>query len=117
MNPQHTTTLSIDTVKHIARLSRLALSDNEVKLFHKELERVLQAFEVLAEVEIPDNLANTQSAFLLDDLNARHITTEQHSHLQSDQYENSLSTEDFLASTPEHEGVFVRVPTVLHQES
>ncbi len=117
MNPQQTTSLSIETVKHIAQLSRLALNDDEVKHFHKELERVLQAFQTLAKMQIPENLSETQSSFVLDNINQNSIVDEKYSHMQSDVCHNSVSTQDFISSTPDHEGVFVRVPAVLNQEN
>jgi len=116
MNPQHTTTLSIETVQKIAKLSRLALTEDEVKIFHKELEQVLQAFQTLSEVEIPEELTKSQSALLLNSQNTSKTATEALSSFQADDVNNSLSTENFIASTPEHEGVFVKVPAVLNQE-
>lgn len=43
--------ISKEDVKHIAKLSRIELSDKEVKRFQKDLSSVLDYFEMLKEVD------------------------------------------------------------------
>lgn len=43
--------LSADVVRHVAKLARVALSDNEVDKFSKQLGDVLDYMEILKEVD------------------------------------------------------------------
>lgn len=117
MNQKHSTSLSIETVRHIANLSRLALSPEEEILFQKELEKVLNAFYALTQVPLANSISDSRSTFLFENiLNNQAEPTENISHMAKDVPNNSLSTETFMAQTPESEGVFVRVPIILNQE-
>lgn len=44
--------LTADDVKHVAKLSRLELSDKEIKLYTKQLASILNYFEKLNEVDV-----------------------------------------------------------------
>lgn len=117
MNQKHTTSLSIDMVRHIARLARLALSAEEEVVFQKELEKVLAAFNNLSQVPLSAEAADSRSLFVCKNaLDSQHELTERISHMVHDIPNNSVSTESFIAQTPESEGVFVRVPMILNQE-
>ena len=118
MNPEHTTSLSPETVRHIAELSRLALSPEEESLFQKELEKVLNAFHSLTQVPMPSEFSDSRSSFLFEYVACNQTEpTEQISHMAPDISNNSLSTQRFMADTPDNEGVFVRVPIILNQEN
>lgn len=117
MNQKHTTSLSIDMVRHIANLARLALSAEEEIIFQKELEKVLNAFNNLAQVPLSENASDSRSLFVCENaLHSQNELTEKISHMVQDVPNNSISTQSFIAQTPESEGVFVRVPMILNQE-
>ncbi|MBI4232006.1 Asp-tRNA(Asn)/Glu-tRNA(Gln) amidotransferase subunit GatC [Candidatus Peregrinibacteria bacterium] len=46
--------LSDDQVRHVAKLARIELSDEEVKKFSKQLSAVLEYMDVLSEVDTTD---------------------------------------------------------------
>ncbi len=50
--------LTIDEVKHIAKLAKLNLTDDEVKMFQKQLSSILDYVKQLDEVDT-DNVAPT----------------------------------------------------------
>ncbi len=50
--------LSDETVRHVAKLAKVALSDDEVKTFSKQLGDVLDYMEILKEVDT-DNVELT----------------------------------------------------------
>lgn len=52
--------LSQEQVRHIAKLARLGLSDEEVKKFSTQLTNILQYIEVLAEVDTSAVLPTNQ---------------------------------------------------------
>lgn len=117
MNQKHTTSLSIDMVRHIARLARLELSVDEEVVFQKELEKVLTAFNNLSHVPLSAEESDSRSLFACKNaLDSQHELTEHISHMVHDIPNNSISTQSFIAQAPESEGVFVRVPMILNQE-
>lgn len=106
-----TTTLDFETVKRIADLARLALSEQEIIQYQKDLEKILKAFEALSLIKLPGESAqDARSALLLEKYKN---ASESISHLQADEVNNSVSTQDFLSMCPDREGVFVRVPAIL----
>lgn len=52
--------ISKEEVKHIAKLARLGLTEKEIEKFQKELSLILDYFEKLKEVDIPEVKAETQ---------------------------------------------------------
>lgn len=103
--------LNAQIIKRIAELSRLELSETEVKQYQTDLQKILHAFSDLANISLPEELqGDARSGLILeqsDDLK------EEVSRLQEDKVDNSLSTQSFLEQAPEREGVFVRVPAIL----
>lgn len=117
MKSDHTTSLSLETVRNIAELSRLALSPEEEILFQGELEKILTAFHALTQVPLPSEFLDSRSAFLFDNFQNTQEPAEQISHMRADLPINSLSTQTFMADMPDSEGVFVRVPAILNQDN
>lgn len=87
-----------DEVLHIARLSRLRLTDQEANGFAGELSRILEHVGKLAEVEI-DGVGPTSHVIELENV------------LRDDLPRDSFSQETALDQAPDpHEGAF-RVPS------
>jgi aspartyl-tRNA(Asn)/glutamyl-tRNA(Gln) amidotransferase subunit C len=82
---------------HVARLARLALSDEELDRFGAQLSAILEAVGKVAELDLSD-VAPT--AHPLDLVNV----------WADDEPEPSLSVEEALANAPAREGNFFRVP-------
>ncbi len=53
--------LSTDEVRHIARLARIALSDEEVERMRDQLSSILDHFEVLSDIDTDDVPPTAQS--------------------------------------------------------
>ena len=92
--------LTTDEVRHIARLARLALSDEEVERYREQLSGILDHFQVLNDIDTSDVPPTAQS---LDQVN---VTRE-------DALRPSLPTEDVLANAPRTEDGYLRVRAVL----
>ncbi len=54
------TKLTVDQVRHIAKLARLNISDDEVEKFATELTSILQYIDMLQEVDTKNVEASTQ---------------------------------------------------------
>ena len=89
--------ISRDEVRHVARLARLELSDDELEHFGGQLDAILEAVGKVAELDLEDveptahplELANVWAA---------------------DEPRPSLPVEAALANAPDSEDTFFRVP-------
>jgi aspartyl-tRNA(Asn)/glutamyl-tRNA(Gln) amidotransferase subunit C len=96
-------TIDEKTVRHMANLARLAVSDEEVARYASQLSRILDYAEQLKEV------------------NTEHVTPTAHplpllNVLRQDQPHKSWPEKDALANAPDPHNSFFRVPKVLDQE-
>ena len=89
--------ISRDEVLHIARLARLALTDEEVERLTVELDAILEAVGVVAELDLSEVPPTSHP---LDLVNA----------WDEDEPRTSLSLEDVFANAPAREGDLFRVP-------
>jgi aspartyl-tRNA(Asn)/glutamyl-tRNA(Gln) amidotransferase subunit C len=88
-----------DEVLHVARLARLALTDEEVERFRGQLSAILEAVGKVSELDLEDVPPTSHP---LDLVNV----------LAEDELEPSLSREDALANAPDPEDGFFGVPPV-----
>jgi aspartyl-tRNA(Asn)/glutamyl-tRNA(Gln) amidotransferase subunit C len=89
--------ISRDEVLHVARLARLALSDEEIDRLGAQLNAILEAVGKVSELD----LANVEpTAHPLDLVNV----------WAEDEPEGSLSVDEALANAPDREAGFFRVP-------
>ncbi len=89
--------ISPEEVRHVARLARLTLTDDEVERFGEQLSAILEAVSKVAEVDLSDV---PPTAHPLDLVNV----------WAEDEPEESLSVEEALANAPDREAGFFRVP-------
>jgi aspartyl-tRNA(Asn)/glutamyl-tRNA(Gln) amidotransferase subunit C len=89
--------ISRDEVLHVARLARLALTDDEVERLTAELDKILEAVGIVAELDLTDVPPTSHP---LDLVNV----------WDDDVPHDSLSVEDALANAPEVEDGLFRVP-------
>jgi aspartyl-tRNA(Asn)/glutamyl-tRNA(Gln) amidotransferase subunit C len=89
--------ISRDEVLHVARLARLALSDDEVDRLSAQLNAILEAVGKVSELDLADV---EPTAHPLDLVNV----------WADDEPQESLSVEDALANAPDREAGFFRVP-------
>lgn len=94
-----TTSFSIDEVRKIARLSSLELTDNEAEVFAEQFSTILDYFELLKTVDIPETVTDVDESDL--------------SGIRDDKMEKSpVSPEQFSAYL---ENGFFKVPRVIDQ--
>jgi aspartyl-tRNA(Asn)/glutamyl-tRNA(Gln) amidotransferase subunit C len=84
-------------VLHVARLARLALSDEEIDRLGAQLNAILEAVGKVSELDLADV---EPTAHPLDLVNV----------WAEDEPQESLSVEDALANAPDREAGFFRVP-------
>ena len=88
-----------DEVWHVAKLARLALSEQEIEKFRAQLSAILEAVGKVSELDL-DGVPATSHP--LDLVNV----------LAEDKPAPCLSREDALANAPDPEGGFFGVPPV-----
>ena len=89
--------ISRDEVLHVARLARLALSDDEADRLGAQLNAILEAVGKVSELDLVDV---EPTAHPLELVNV----------WADDDPEPSLAVEDALANAPDREAGFFRVP-------
>ena len=91
--------ISREEVLHVARLARLALTDEEVERLTEELGAILDAVGVVAELDLADVPTTSHP---LDLVNV----------WDEDEPRASLALDDVFANAPDREGDHFRVPPV-----
>ena len=95
--------LSADDVRHVARLARLALSDEQVETMRAELSAILAYAEQVGEVVAAD-VPPTSHAYPVENV------------LRPDEPTGVLSRDQVLANAPASEDGRFRVPAILDEE-
>ena len=96
-------TLDLDEVRHVARLARLRLSDQELQLYRAQLSSVLDHIAKIRELDVE----GVQPMAHPSDLTNR---------LDDDVVDEPMSRDVLLALAPEVEDSFLSVPKVLDGE-
>jgi aspartyl-tRNA(Asn)/glutamyl-tRNA(Gln) amidotransferase subunit C len=86
-----------DEVLHVARLARLALTEEEIAKFQEQLSAILEAVGKVAELDLSD-VEPTSHPLDLSNVWA------------ADESHSSLSVDEALANAPDREGGYFRVP-------
>ena len=89
--------ISKDEVLHVARLARLALTDDEIERLTEELGAILDAVGVVAELDLTDVPPTSHP---LDLVNV----------WDEDEPRGSLLLDEVFANAPERDGDLFRVP-------
>jgi aspartyl-tRNA(Asn)/glutamyl-tRNA(Gln) amidotransferase subunit C len=92
-----------DTVAHLAKLSRLDLTDEELAHFGEQLEVILGAVARVSEVAADDVPPTTHAVPVVNVARADTVVV-------------GLSRDDALASAPASENERFRVPRILDEE-
>jgi len=98
-----TQTIDTKTVKHIAALVRLGISEEEAEKFSGQFSSIIDYFNMLNEVDT-ENVPPAS-----DIVNAENV-------LREDMVKPSMSHEEFIKNAPQSERGYVKVPTVLSDE-
>lgn len=91
---------SID-LRHVARLARLHLSDEEIRFFESQVPQILAFVEKLGEVKGLEQVEPTSHPFAISNV------------FRSDEPKLSLNIEEFLKHSPQSKGRFFKVPKVI----
>ena len=89
--------ISRDEVLHVARLARLALTDDEIERLTRELDAILDAVGIVSELDLADVPPTSHPLDLVN------VWAE-------DESRPSLALEDVLANAPDADRSLFRVP-------
>ena len=92
--------ISVEEVKHIAKLARIELSDDELEKFRSDLSQVLGYIEVLKTVNT-DGVEPLATVTGLENV------------FREDEITASTVRDDIIKSAPESTGRFIKVKKVL----
>jgi len=94
--------LDESTVRHVAHLARIAVTDTEVHLYAQQLAKILDYIDLLNELDTTEigPTAHPQDT---------------HDVFRSDVPHSSWSADEALKNAPDRHGEFFRVPKVLDQ--
>lgn len=92
--------LTADEVRHIAALTRLGLTDDEVETMRGQLSNILKVFESLQQVDT-------------EGVEPTGHTTEVRTVLRDDTPRESLEREGILENAPDSEAGYVKVRPIL----
>lgn len=95
--------LDIEEVRHVARLARLALTDEEIESLRSQLSDILSYAEKVGEVAASD-VPPTSHAFPLRNV------------CRADEPRPSLAADDAVATAPELQDGRFRVPRIMAHE-
>ncbi len=87
-------------VDHVARLGRLALSDDEKELMTRQLDRILGYVDKLNELDT-SQVEPTSHVIPMENV------------MREDAVRPSFSQDEALANAPDREGAFFRVPRII----
>lgn len=94
-------TIDEKTVKHVARLSRIGLSEKELGLYQKQLADILGYIHKLNEVDTKDTLPTSHPLANLKNV------------FRKDRVRKSLPVEDVLQNAPNRKDNFFSVPKII----
>ena len=98
--------ISKDDVKYIANLARLGLTDAEVDSLQTQLEVVLAYIDKLKKVDEVDEVDVSKTQALTNALYVKNV-------YRPDNAKVSLDPRKVIASSPDHEGNFFKVPKII----
>jgi len=101
--PDQSSSISVDEVRHVAELARLALTDERIESCRNDLETILGHIETI-------NAVSTEGvepmAHAIDMTNR----------LSQDEVQPSLTIDDVLSNAPAVEDRYIAVPKVLDED-
>ncbi|WP_163100813.1 Asp-tRNA(Asn)/Glu-tRNA(Gln) amidotransferase subunit GatC [Peribacillus alkalitolerans] len=92
--------ISLDQVKHVANLARLAITEEEAQLFAKNLDAIIGFAEQLNEL---DTTGVKPTTHVLDIKNV----------FREDEAKQGLPVEQVVKNAPDSKDGYIRVPSIL----
>ena len=96
--------ITMRDVEHVARLSRLALTDQEKERMRRELDGILSYIDKLRALDTT-GVPPTSHAVPMTNV------------MREDEPRPSLSQDEMLANAPERSGEFFRVPKIIEEDA
>ncbi|EHL99224.1 Asp-tRNA(Asn)/Glu-tRNA(Gln) amidotransferase subunit GatC [Lentilactobacillus parafarraginis] len=94
--------ISEDQVRHVAQLAKLKINDDQLPYFTTQLDQIIGLFETLSEVDT-DGIKPTSSV------------TDQVNVMREDVADNWNQRDGLLASAPDTQDGYIRVPTIIDE--
>jgi aspartyl-tRNA(Asn)/glutamyl-tRNA(Gln) amidotransferase subunit C len=91
--------MSID-IRYVAKLARIALTDEEARLYESQLGDLLEHVKMLERLDVADIPATAQ-------------VVESRNVMRDDEVRPPLDREALLREAPQRQGPFVRVPRII----
>lgn len=95
-------TITQETVQHVAKLARLALTPEETERYTQDLGKILTLVEQLNELDLSD---------ISVELQVNEPTV-----FRADEGKREFTRDELLANAPQEEEGFFRVPRILSEE-
>jgi aspartyl-tRNA(Asn)/glutamyl-tRNA(Gln) amidotransferase subunit C len=92
--------ISIDQVKHVAHLARLAITEEEAAMFQKQLDAIITYAEQLNELDTT-NVEPTSHVLAMKNV------------MREDEPKQGLPIEEVVKNAPDHKDGYIRVPSIL----
>ncbi|HQY87923.1 MAG TPA: Asp-tRNA(Asn)/Glu-tRNA(Gln) amidotransferase subunit GatC [Tepidisphaeraceae bacterium] len=92
--------ITLEQVRHVAKLARLAIPEDRLADFTAKIESILTYVEQLKEVDV-EGIEPTSHAIPMTNV------------LREDVVRPAMSVEDVLKNAPESDGAFFKVPKVI----
>ena len=99
LNENSLPAIDINTVHYIANLIKLKINDEDAKVFSQQFSQIIEYFQILTDIDTSE-VRPANENWLLNNI------------FRDDVIQPSMSRDEFLANTPNHEGRFVKVPQV-----
>jgi len=94
-----------ETIEHLATLCRIHMTDEDLDQMQNDLEKILQHVEQLQEIDTDDVPPCNQ------------VIPSLHSVMRKDVIGATLSRDEFLENSPDHDGGMIRVPPVMTKQA
>lgn len=95
--------LNLEQVRHVAKLSRLAIPDDQLPRFTQQLESILEYVEQIKQADV-EGVEPMAHAVRLTNV------------FRDDTPQPALSTQEVLSNAPETDGPFFKVPKVIGED-
>ncbi|MCY7912443.1 Asp-tRNA(Asn)/Glu-tRNA(Gln) amidotransferase subunit GatC [Bacillus haynesii] len=92
--------ISIEEVKHVAHLARLAITDEEAAMFTEQLDSIISFAEELNEVDT-ENVKPTTHVLQMKNI------------MREDVPDKGLPVEEVVKNAPDQKDGYIRVPSIL----
>ena len=92
--------ITIEEVKHIAKLSKLNIPDNELDFYASEMNKMINYFNIISKIDTSETDSMTHVGDIVN-------ITEQ------DNEKTSLNGLDIIKNSPDAFGRFIKIPKIL----